>query len=157
MNRFTVVAAIAFVGALALPAHASAPLAKPATADVVASRITLATQFHDGGFAFVDPHKNVNPTLRVKEGDTVELHLTTGEGSQHNFVVDALGVHSEHASVKGGVTLSFRAESPGSFEYYCSLTGHREVGMRGRIEVLAGPAVKTSAAPAVVAHSHTGH
>ena len=47
--------------------------------------------------------------------------------------------------------MSFMADKTGEFWYFCSLPGHRQAGMEGRIQVVPGPRAATSAtAPDIV-------
>jgi nitrous-oxide reductase len=60
--------------------------------------------------------------VRVKEGDTVNLHITnveTAADATHGFAVPQ---HNIEASIDPGevVNISFTAEKSGSFAFYCS-------------------------------------
>ena len=47
--------------------------------------------------------------------------------------------------------MSFTADRTGEFIYYCSVPGHREAGMQGRIQVAPGPGTAAAAtAPDIV-------
>ena len=81
----------------------------------------------------------VNPTLKVHEGETVQINLINGEGAEHDIVFDQFAARSDRVVGKGASSiLSFTADRPGDTAYYCSVPGHREAGMEGRIEVLPG-------------------
>jgi len=85
----------------------------------------------------------LNPTIRVKQGDTVEVTLTNDGVVPHNFVIDELNVELPK-SASGGQeglnpgeegTVSFTADVKGTFFYYCSIPGHRQLGMEGQIVI----------------------
>jgi len=81
----------------------------------------------------------INPTLKVHEGETVQINLINGEGAEHDIVFDQFAARSDRVVGKGASSiLSFTADRPGDTVYYCSVPGHREAGMEGHIEVLPG-------------------
>jgi len=72
-----------------------------------------------------------NPTLRVDEGDTVRLRFESVEG-YHDWRLDAFDAATEAVGVGDGVTeVEFVADEKGTFEYYCSVGRHRQLGMVG--------------------------
>jgi nitrite reductase (NO-forming) len=94
----------------------------------------------------------VNPTLTVHEGEVVQINLINGEGAEHDVVVDQYAARSDRVLGKGASsTLSFTADRTGDFTYFCSVPGHREAGMEGRMQVTPGarPAV-AAIAPDIV-------
>src|SRR6202158_5705668 len=94
-----------------------------------------------------DIDEQVNPTLQVQEGETVQINLINGEGAEHDIVVEQYAARSDRVVGRGASsTVSFTADKSGEFIYFCSVPGHREAGMEGRIQVMPGPRV---AAPAV--------
>lgn len=72
--------------------------------------------------------------IRVKKGDTVKIHFVNA-GGFHNFVLDEFNV--DFAPNKTGETydVEFVADTAGSFEYYCSVGAHRQMGMKGTLIV----------------------
>ncbi|KAB8043706.1 copper-containing nitrite reductase [Janthinobacterium aquaticum] len=134
---------------VSLPAAASAPAAKaqPAAAAAV-RRYELNTNIVDGKMVYVDAKGQVNPTLVAKTGDTVEIVLSSGEGAEHDMVIPQLNVaSSKFSNSSGKVTVRFKVTRAGSFVYYCSIPGHRQIGMEGKLEV-TGPALAEAPAPA---------
>ena len=82
----------------------------------------------------------VNPMLKVHEGETVQINLVNGEGAEHDIVIDQYGARSGRVVGKNASSsLSFTANKTGEFVYYCSVPGHRQAGMEGRIQVMPGP------------------
>ncbi len=73
-------------------------------------------------------------TIRVKKGDTIQLTLANTEG-MHDLKIDEFKVATQ--KIPGGQkeTVTFVADKTGSFEYYCSVGTHRQMGMRGTLIV----------------------
>jgi nitrite reductase (NO-forming) len=90
--------------------------------------------------------------LKIHEGETVQINLINGEGAEHDVVIDQFAVRSNRVTGKNASSsLSFTANKTGEFIYYCSVPGHREAGMEGRIQVAPGPRAPTVAtAPDIV-------
>jgi nitrite reductase (NO-forming) len=141
---------IASVGATVLVKNAaSKPAAtapvKPAQGTV--HKIVLKTGMAGGKMVYLDEKGNVNPVLKGKVGDTIEITLSSGEGAEHDIVFEGLNVHSKHFDGKSGPTqVTFKLTQAGKFTYYCSIPGHRQIGMEGVLEV-TGPADASAAAP----------
>lgn len=107
------------------------------TADVV---FTLRTNIGDGKLVFVgvggDIDGEVNPTLNVASGAVVQLTLVNGDGALHDLTLPDFDVASDQIVGKGSsTTVVFRADKDGTFDYYCSVPGHRAAGMEGRLVV----------------------
>src|SRR5205807_5030462 len=91
-------------------------------------------------------------------GDTVRITLIS-DGNLHSLVIPDFKVNTGQFSEKDkAVTAEFTAITPGEFEYYCDVPGHRAIGMVGKLritgEVKAGDraaldASKSQAAAAV--------
>lgn len=73
-------------------------------------------------------------TLTVKKGDTVKITFKN-TGGFHNFVIDAFNVRTP--TIQDGQTASvqFTADKAGTFEYYCAVGNHRQMGMKGTLTV----------------------
>jgi nitrite reductase (NO-forming) len=148
------------------PVQAQAPAPRPAPGptagagargDMHAPTIfTLRSGIAEGRMVFLgvggDISGQVNPTLNVHEGETVQINLINGEGAEHDIVVDQYAVRSDRVVGKGASsTMSFTADRTGEFIYFCSVPGHRDSGMQGRIQVMPGPrAAAVATAPDIV-------
>lgn len=80
-------------------------------------------------FAF-DPDE-----ITVTAGEDIAIVLSS-EDLLHDFTIDDIDVHvaaDDGETAEGGL----RAEEPGEFPYYCTVTGHREAGMEGTLVVEA--------------------
>jgi nitrite reductase (NO-forming) len=72
--------------------------------------------------------------IEVNQGDRVKIKITNVEGT-HDFVLDELNVDSGLLPRNQEQTIEFVADKKGSYEYYCSVGKHRELGMWGTITI----------------------
>ncbi|MDP3941122.1 MAG: cupredoxin domain-containing protein [bacterium] len=76
-----------------------------------------------------------NPaTITVKKGDSVTIVLTNS-GGNHNLVVDEFNARTKDLPSGATDTITFVANKAGTFEYYCSIGNHRQMGMVGKLIV----------------------
>ena len=73
-------------------------------------------------------------TMTVKKGDTVKITFVNSGGT-HDWNLDEFNAHS--GIIQGGAskTVTFVADKAGSFEYYCAVGQHRQMGMKGTLTV----------------------
>jgi nitrite reductase (NO-forming) len=105
--------------------------------------ITLRSGIAGGRMVYIgvggEIDEQINPTLQVHEGETVQINLINGEGAEHDIVLDQYAARSGRVLAKGASTsLVFTADRAGEFTYFCTIPGHREAGMEGRLRVLPG-------------------
>ncbi len=138
----------------------AAQAATPVEADV---KFTLETTL-EGGMALVGKGGAINgqrnPTLQVNLGDTVRIDVVNGDGVEHDLAIPDLHIMSKHLMSKGDSdTLIFKAGKAGEFVYNCTIPGHKEAGMQGKLVVIdpaaAGKATSNEApqppaAPSIV-------
>ena len=72
--------------------------------------------------------------IRVQEGDTVTVNFTSN-GGFHDFSVDEFDARSERVNAGQSSSVTFVADQRGTFEYYCSVGNHRQMGMVGTLIV----------------------
>jgi plastocyanin len=72
--------------------------------------------------------------IGMRAGEVVNLTVVNRGTTVHDLVVPAAGVWLV-VPVGRSVTTGFRADRPGEYEFYCSVPGHREAGMTGKIVV----------------------
>lgn len=73
--------------------------------------------------------------IKVKKGDTVTINFRSKNGF-HDWVIDEFDVATERVTEKDGITsVTFVADKVGTFQYYCSVMNHRQMGMIGYLIV----------------------
>lgn len=83
----------------------------------------------DGGNFYFSPN-----IITVKRGDTVNIRFRN-VGGMHDLVVEGYEVATKKLQSGDEDTISFVADTAGSFEYYCSIGTHRQMGMKGVLVV----------------------
>ena len=101
---------------------------------------TLRTDIGEGKLVFIGEAGviagKVNPDLEVSPGAVVQINLVNGDGATHDVAIPELGAKSDNITAKGAATsMVFRATRTGTFEYLCTLPGHKAAGMFGRLIV----------------------
>lgn len=76
----------------------------------------------------------INPTYTFNKGEIESIHFINEDydtHSLHNFNIDAFNVHTKDLGYYETQTVTFVADKPGTYEYYCTI--HPE--MKGIITV----------------------
>ena len=73
-------------------------------------------------------------TITVKMGDTVKINVSN-VGGTHDLKIDEFNVATPRLGSGQSATVSFTADKTGSFQYYCSVGNHRQMGMWGTLVV----------------------
>ena len=138
----------------AAPAAPKVSKQSPAADYTPTVRFRLRTELAEGKMAFVgvggDIEGVVNPTLRVAEGDVVQVGLINGDGVEHDVVFPDFKAGTDRVNRKGASSVTaFSADQAGEFAYFCSLPGHRQAGMEGKIVVGGGKGVVAALPPSV--------
>jgi plastocyanin len=75
-----------------------------------------------------------NPTVKAKNG-TVTVNLTNDGGTTHAMEIeDSKEFKSKFISPGQKTTLTAKLK-PGTYEFYCPVDGHKQLGMKGKITV----------------------
>ncbi len=75
-----------------------------------------------------------NPkSISVNKDDRVRIIFKNTGGISHNFGIPLLGVRSRTISSGASDTIEFVAEKTGTFDFDCSIPGHRGLGMEGQL------------------------
>lgn len=75
-------------------------------------------------------------TLTASPGATVQVTLKNAGSLQHDFHVDVVNVTSNLVDPGKSVDFSFTAPSqPGQYQFWCTVPGHKELGMVGTLTV----------------------
>src|SRR4029453_4086591 len=122
------------------PAKPTVSKKSPAAEYTPTVRYRLRTELAEGKMAFVGVggaiEGVVNPTLRVNEGDVVQVSLVNNDGIEHDVAFPEFKAGTDRVNRKGASSVTvFRADQAGEFAYFCSLPGHRQAGMEGKIMV----------------------
>ncbi|MEO8052929.1 MAG: copper-containing nitrite reductase [Acidobacteriota bacterium] len=104
---------------------------------------TVKTVSDNDGLGFVGVGGAIdgvrNPTLSAAEGTTVKVNLIDGDGSQHTISFPDFHATSQEVTKKDDqVSVTFTASKSGAFQYFCTLTGHKQAGMLGQLNVGTG-------------------
>lgn len=109
------------------------PLNSTTTTTVVVPPVTTTSQVKS--FVVEGQSFSFTPsTLSVNKGDTVKITFKN-TGGFHDLRIDGYNVGTPQ--IQGGqeATFTFVADKAGSFEYYCSVGTHRQMGMKGTLTV----------------------
>lgn len=113
---------------------------------------TLRTSIADGRLVYIGDagaiEGKVNPDLHVPEDAVVQINVINGDGAIHDIAVPEFGAKSDEFTGKGSSTaIVFRANKNGTFEYFCTLPGHKAAGMVGNL--IVGDAQEQAASEAL--------
>jgi len=70
----------------------------------------------------------------ISANTDVTVTLPNNGVSPHNFNIDQLGIKTEDVQPGNSTTVTINAPA-GTYEFYCSIPGHKEAGMTGTITV----------------------
>ncbi|MBU2497127.1 MAG: cupredoxin domain-containing protein [Nanoarchaeota archaeon] len=73
--------------------------------------------------------------IKVDQGDKVTITLENDGKIPHNLVVAEYNVKTNTIEPGKKDTMSFIADEKGTFAFYCSVSGHRNAGEFGELEV----------------------
>jgi nitrite reductase (NO-forming) len=117
------------------------PVGEPAASGLTKT-YTLLTRIFEGRMVFEgiggEIDGQLNPDLIVQPGDTVQLVLLNGDGISHDLAVPGLEVatpivYSKESTAE--VVFYVLNEQIGTYDYICTVAGHRQAGMEGRFIV----------------------
>jgi plastocyanin len=101
---------------------------KPATESSMMEANVVEIAVENKGLKFVPAE------IKVKKGDKVKITFKNTGGS-HDFVINEFGVKTAVLGAGKSETVEFSADKEGTYEYYCSVPGHRAAGMKGMLVV----------------------
>lgn len=86
-------------------------------------------------FTITASNYSFNPkTISVNQGDQVKITLNNTQGG-HDLRLDGYDTGTQVIQAGESDTFTFTALQSGQFEYYCSVDGHRAMGMVGTLTV----------------------
>lgn len=68
--------------------------------------------------------------IEVNEGDLVRINVINDQGA-HDLVIEGYDIGTNVLTAGQKESLEFIADAVGEFEYYCSVDGHRDQGLKG--------------------------
>lgn len=100
---------------------------------------TLRTGVADGRLAYIGVGGAidgiVNPDLTVHRGERVRIDIVNGDGASHDLALPDLAVQTPLGTKDRTVGVTFAARASGVYAYLCTVAGHRQAGMEGRLAV----------------------
>jgi uncharacterized cupredoxin-like copper-binding protein len=78
--------------------------------------------------------KFVGTGLEVVNGGVLGLFVINKDDFGHTFDVDSLRIHVQ-VPARSATAVAIKPTGPGILQFYCNVTGHREAGMVGTINV----------------------
>jgi uncharacterized cupredoxin-like copper-binding protein len=92
-----------------------------------------------------------NPgAMQLPAGKKVSITLVNSGAVEHDITVDALSVKLQ-TPVGKTASGEFTLDKPGTYDFYCSVPGHKEAGMRGTLTVVGGSVAAPEPGPAAKA------
>lgn len=86
-------------------------------------------------FTIIGQNYSLTPsTITVNKGDDVKITFKNTDGF-HGLKIDEFGVTTGIIPAGGKATIEFIADKTGTFEYYCPVDSHKELGMKGTLTV----------------------
>jgi len=73
-------------------------------------------------------------TFSIPADTDTEVEITNKGVLQHDFAIDELDILTELLDSEESVTITINAPA-GTYEYYCTVPGHKEAGMVGTLTV----------------------
>jgi len=110
---------------------------QPAEPPAVDAEYTLKSALVEGKMVFVgvggEIDGTVNPELTANTGDMLRVVMINGDGVPHDLAIPDLKIQTSLLLEKDKSSqIVFQAEEAGEFVYYCTVAGHRQVGMEGK-------------------------
>src|SRR5262245_10837039 len=83
-------------------------------------------------------------------GDIVQVTLINNDAIEHDVAFPDFKAATDRVNRKGASSVTvFRADKAGEFAYFCSLPGHRQAGMEGKLNVGGAKAPAVTLPPSV--------
>lgn len=96
---------------------------------------TLGDEANEVSFTVVGGSYYFEPNLiEVNAGDTVRIVFESADMT-HDFVIDELNVRTPIVASGRSAEVEFTVDTPGEYEFYCSVTDHKARGMVGTLIV----------------------
>jgi nitrite reductase (NO-forming) len=135
-NRlFTALTIAVLIGTMLTGAVVLSPSATAKTIEVTVT--AKETGCPDGKTFCFDPAQ-----IQAEVGDTVVITLVNdpNNAASHDLKIDAFGIMTDLIAPGEQDSITFTVDKAGTFAYYCTVPGHRQLGMEGSLVVTGGPA-----------------
>lgn len=78
----------------------------------------------------------INPDLIVNSGETVRIVFLNGDGISHDLALPDASAQTPLVLTQGdSQDLELTLDKPGTYAYLCTVSGHRQAGMEGKLIV----------------------
>jgi cytochrome c oxidase subunit 2 len=94
------------------------------------SNTSVQTVTIEGGNFYFKPNE-----IRVKKGQKVKITFSNVGNTMHAFVINEFNVKIDPIPGGQSATAEFTPDKSGTFEFYCSIPNHRQMGMKGNLIV----------------------
>ena len=74
-------------------------------------------------------------SITVSKGVTIRITFNNIGGISHNFGIPELGIRTKTVSPGNSDTVELVANQAGTFDFDCSIPGHKEGGMLGSLNI----------------------
>lgn len=74
-------------------------------------------------------------TITVKSGENVKINFTNNGTTAHNLTIQGLNLATNSIGPGETDSISFVAPAAGSYNFYCSIDGHKDLGLSGTLIV----------------------
>ena len=110
-----------------------------AASESTAETTSTEDQASSGGgetIAISESDYKLDPSDVDAKSGTVTFELTNDGDTEHNLEVEGNGVEEESDTIAPGDSTSFSVDlEPGTYEIYCAIDGHKDLGMEGELTV----------------------
>jgi len=136
-NLYVSLLVLALLAVLAGGCTLQPPAGPQVDADV---EFALKTMVVDGKMVYMGMSGEIdgviNPDIVVQRGNKLQIILVNGDGMPHDLAIPDLNVQTVMLlSQDDSTEKTFAADSAGVYAYFCTVAGHRQAGMEGKLIV----------------------
>jgi uncharacterized cupredoxin-like copper-binding protein len=110
-----------------------------AASESTAETTSTEDQAASGGgetIAISESDYKLDPSEVDAKSGTVTFDLTNDGQTEHSLEIEGNGVEEESDTMAAGDSTSFSVDlEPGTYEIYCPIDGHKDLGMEGELTV----------------------
>lgn len=122
LATFVILAGFVLIGASCTTKQTTSP--EPTTTNSQVADRTINISGENYSFSLEE--------IKIKKGDRVKIVFTSKQDF-HDLVIDEFNVATQQIRAGETSSIEFTADKVGSFEYYCSVGNHRQLGMVGKL------------------------